>query len=185
MGLQNPNNPTEILYGSSGDVRAEINAYSAPALAGHYVDEAEIPGSSIIRALERATRKINSYLEVVYSNSIPVTTVAAVPLLLDDIATDIATYYVWRGNMFRLGSMPEEKRQLYFLEHTSEDEANPGTLPMLRSRGLQLPEFASAYTDEVKAVRNQGQAPTFDVDDETNWKTDQRTLDDIDRERNS
>lgn len=184
MGFVNPNNPNEILYGTSGDVRNEINSYASPAGAGHYVDETEVPGSSIIRGLERATRRINAYLEVVYSNNIPVTTSAGVPVLLDDIACDLATYFVWRENMFRLAKMPDEKRQSYFLDHTSQDPNNPGTLPMIRSRELQLPEFGSAYADEVKAVRSQGQAPIFDVDKETNWEIDPRTIDDIEKERN-
>lgn len=184
MGLVNPNNSNEILYGSSGDVRNEINAYASPAGAGHYVDETEVPGSSIIRGLERATRRINSYLEVVYADQVPVSTVASVPVLLDDIASDLATYFVWRENMVRLARLPDEKRQTYFQDHVSEDMANLGTLPLLRDRKLQLPEFGSAYTDEVKAVRSKGQAPIFDVDDEKSWNVDQRTLDDIEKERN-
>lgn len=183
MGFTNPNNAAEILYGSSGDVRNEINSYASPAGAGHYVDEVEVPGSSIIRSLERATRRINAYLQVVYATRIPVTTAVDVPVLLDDISSDIATYFVWRENMFRLSKMPEEKRQSYWLDHVSVDP--PGTLTLLRSRELQLPEFESAYTDETKAVRASGQAPIFDVDDETNWQVDPNTLEDIDAERES
>lgn len=187
MALVNPNNPNEILYGSSGDVRNEINAYASPDNAGHYVDEIEVPGSSIIRGLERATRRINSYLMVVYSNNIPVTTVAGVPALLNDIASDMAVYFVWRENMIRLSKMPQEKKQNYYLDHVSEGtdmDGTKGTLPLLRARKLQLPEFANAYTDEVKTVRGQGQAPIFDVDAETNWNVDPRTIRDIESERN-
>lgn len=187
MGFVNPNNSSEILYGSSGDVRNEINSYASPQGAGHYVDENEVPGSSIIRGLERATRRINSYLEVVYANQIPIATVALVPTLLDDVASDMATYFVWRENMFRLAKMSDEKRQTYWQDHVSEGNTpggTMGTLPLIRERKLQLPEFTGAYTDEVKTVRTKGQAPTFDVDDETNWQTDQRTLDDIEGERN-
>jgi hypothetical protein len=184
MGFVNPNNSNEILYGSSGDVRNEINAYASPAGSGHYVDEAEVPGTSIIRGLERATRRINAYLEVVYANNIPISATGNVPALLDDIASDIATYFVWRENMFRLAKMSDEKKQTYFQDHTSEDPANPGTLSLLRSRKLQLPEFSGAYTDEVKSVRSLGQAPIFDVDDEKNWEVDSRTIDDIEQERN-
>ena len=185
MGFTNPNNANEILYGSSGDVRNEINAYAQPAGAGHYIDEIEVPATSIIRGLERATRRINSYLEVVYANQIPVATVALVPVLLDDIASDMATYFVWRENIARLAKIPDEKRRAYFDDHVSESIETPGTLPLLRSRKLQLPEWGSSYADEVKTLRNPGQGPTFDVDAETNWGTDPRTIDDIESERNS
>lgn len=186
MGLVNPNNSAEILYGSSGDVRNEVNAYATLAGAGHYVDEVEVPGSLIIRSLERATRLINAYLEPVYADSIPVTAVGDVPYLLDDIASDLATYYTWRANAARLRPMSEEKRKQYYSDHVREDgEDGKGTLPMLRDRELQLPELTGTYADEVKAVRNPGQAPIFDVDDETNWNVDPRTLDDISEERDS
>ena len=187
MGLSNPNNSSEVLYGSSGDVRNEINAYAALNTAGHYVDEVEVPGELIIRSLERATRRINGYLEVVYPDQIPVTVVASVPVLLDDVSSDLAVYYAWRANAARLRPMSSEKRKQYYDDHVSEGgpDQPKGTLPMLRDRKLQIAEFTATYGDEVQAVRETGQAPIFDVDDEKNWNTDPRTIDDIDRERNS
>lgn len=182
MGFTNPNNPNEILYGASGDVRNEINAYVASTFAGHYVDENEVAGSLIIRSLERATRIINGYLEVVYANQIPVSSVATVPVLLDDIASDLATFYTLRANQARMKPMSEEKRYIYYDQYMDPQK---GTLALIRDRQIQLPEFSGAYTDEVKSVRGQGQSPIFDIDDEKNWNVDQRTLDDIDRERNN
>lgn len=181
MGLVNPNNSSEILYGASGDVRNEINAYAASSFAGHYVDENEVAGSLIIRSLERATRLINGYIEVVYADQVPVSSVADVPVLLDDIASDIATYYTLRANQVRMKAMSEEKRNQYYDQYIKEKD---GILPMIRDRKLQLAEFAGVYADEVKSVRNQGQAPIFDIDDESNWNPDERTLDDINDERN-
>lgn len=183
MALINPNNSTEILYGSSGDIRNEINAYASPSSAGHYVDETELPGSLIIRALERSTRRINTYLEVVYQDNIPVTSAVNVPVILDDISSDMATYYAWRANAARLRPMSEEKRKEYYEDHIREDKSNPGTLPMIRERKMQIPEFSSDDADETKAVRGLGQAPIFDVDSETNWGVDPNTLDDISDER--
>jgi hypothetical protein len=181
MGFPNPNNSTEILYGSSGDVRNEINAYASSTFAGHYVDENEVAGSLVIRSLERATRLINGYLEVVYANQMPIAAAASVPVLLDDIASDIATYYTLRANQARMKAMSEEKRAQYYDNYVSEPD---GLLAKIRERKIQLPEFSGAYTDEVKSVREQGQAPIFDVDDEKNWGVDPRTIDDIERERN-
>lgn len=185
MGLVNPNNASEILYGSSGDVRNEINAYAMPATAGHYVEEVEVPGSLIIRSLERGTRLINAYLEVAYADQIPVTAVANIPPIFDDIASDLATYYTWRANAARLRPMSDEKREQYYKDHTREDKNNKGTLPMLRDGMLQIAEFTTTSKDDVKAVRDTGQAPIFDIDDEKNWEPDPRTIEDIDRERNS
>ena len=181
MGFLNPNNGTEVLYGSSGDVRNEINAYAMSSNIGHYVDEREVAGSLIIRSLERATHLINGYLEVVYADQVPVTTVASVPVLLDDIASDIATFYTIRANQARMKVMSEEKRAQYYDVYVAEPD---GILAKLRERKLQLAEFSGAYADEVKAVREMGQAPIFDIDDEKNWNPDTRTLDDIDKERN-
>ena len=185
MALVNPNNSSEILYGASGDVRNEINAYASPAGAGHYVDEIEVPGTSVIRGLERATRLINAYLEPVYADNIPVTAAGDAPVLLDDIASDIAVYYVWRSNAARLARMPEDKRKQYLLDHMSEggQDQPKGTLPMIRDRKLQIPEFTSSYADEVKAVRETGRAPIFDVDSENNWNVDPDLIDDIGDER--
>ena len=185
MGLISPNDSTEILYGTSGDVRNELNSFASPTSVGHYIDEAEIPGASIIRGLERATRKINTYLEVVYSDLMPVTAAASVPKILDDISSDLATYYVWRSNSVRLKKMPDEKYEQYYLENVSEGgpTASKGVLPQIRDRKIQIPEFASSFPSEVQTVRGLGQAPTFDVDDDTRQGVDPRTLDDIDRER--
>lgn len=187
MGFPNPSNGNEILYGSSGDVRNEINTFlSQSGYTGHYVDERELPGSLIIRSLERATRLINGYLEPVYADQVPIKAAASVPVLLDDVATDIATFYCLRSSQARVTSVSPEKRRDYYDDHTREggQDVAKGTLPMLRDRELQLPEFSGAYTDEVKAVRDKGQAPIFDVDNEANWNPDQRTIEDIEGERN-
>lgn len=181
MGFPNPNNSNEILYGASGDVRNEINAYVASSFAGHYVDENEVAGSLIIRSLERATRLINGYLEVVYANQIPISSASAVPALLEDIASDIATFYTIRANQARMKAMSEEKRYLYYDQYLDKEN---GILRQIAKREIQLPEFSGAYTDEVKAVRETGQAPIFDIDGETNWEPDSRTIDDIEQERN-
>lgn len=181
MGFPNPNNANQILYGASGDVRNEINSFVSNTFAGHYVDENEMPGSLIIRSLVRATNLIDGYLKVVYANNIPIASVAAVPSLLDDIASDIATFYSLRANQARVTPVSEEKRMQYYDQYVSEPD---GILPKLRDRKMELPEFSGAYTDEVKAVREQGQAPIFDVDSEMNWNVDPRTDDDIQQERN-
>jgi len=182
MGFPSPNNSSEILYGSSGDVRNEVNAYAITSQAGHYVDETEIPGNLIIRGLERATRLINGYLEVVYSSSIPITAAANVPVLLDDIASDLATYFTLRANVARVGPISSEKKNDYYDQYINEET---GILALIRERKIQITEFTAVYGDEVKAVRAEGQAPIFDVDSEFNWNTDTRTIDDIEKERDA
>ena len=39
MSFQNPADSSEILYGSSGDVRDELNAHVLVSTGGHYMDE--------------------------------------------------------------------------------------------------------------------------------------------------
>ena len=182
MALQNPNNSSEILYGSSGDVRNEINAFANPSFSGHYVDELEVPGISVIRGLERATRLINTYLEVVYADQIPYSATGDVPPFLDDLACDLATYFVWRSNTARLSQISDEKKAEYYDEHVKEKD---GTLPKLRDRKMQLIELTASYGDEVQAVRDPERAPIFDVDEETNWRVDPNLIEDIQHERDS
>lgn len=180
MSFTNPSDSTEILYGASGDVRDEFNAHMEVTTAGHYADESELAGSLIIRSLRRATRLINAYLEPVYADQIPFAVAGDVPKLLEQVSTDIATYYVFRSLSAKVGPVPDDKKAQYYGDHVEEKD---GTLPKLRDRKLQLPELTAQYTDEVKTVRKQGRAPVFDMDSPFNHEVDQDLLDDIEQER--
>lgn len=187
MSLVNPNDSSEILYGSSGDVRDEINAYASISNAGHYVDEAEVPGSLIIRSLRRSTHLINAFLEPVYPDQMPVSNVASVPKILEDISTDIAVWFTLRANIARMAHPSDDKKQQYYLDHVTESglTSPKGTLPRLRDRQIQIPEFTAVYPEDNQATLQTGRAPIFDMDDATNYEVDPDRLDDIDRERNT
>lgn len=187
MAFQNPDNADEIFYGASGDVRNEVNANAAVSTAGHYVDENEMPGALVIRSIRRATRLINTYLEPTYANQIPFSAVVDVPLFIDEIASDIATFYCLRSLAANVGPVSEEKKRDYFDVHTapaSEFGSSKGTLPMLRDREIQLPELTSSYADDAKSIRASDTAPIFDVDSDFSHEVDPRLLDDIQEERN-
>lgn len=183
MAMTNPTDATEVLYGASGDVRDEFNAYVAATTAGHYADELELPGALVIASLRRATRLINSFLEPVYADQIPFTATADVPRLLDEIGTDLAIFYALRATSTKMAPVTNDKKRDYYDAYIAEDP--PGILPQLRDRKLQLPELTAGYADDVKAVRAQGRAPIFDVDATPNHAVDPHLLDDIATERDA
>lgn len=183
MGLLNPSDSTEVLYGSSGDVRNEINAFLTTSSPGHVVDEAEIPGALIIKSLVKATRLINGFLSPVYADNIPVTTVAGVPKLIDEIGSDIAMFYVWRSAHVLLGKIPDEKKIEYYDQYVSRNPQEPGFLVLISQRKIQLPEFAQQAPNEAQDVRQQSRTPIFDLDDIKDQEVSPRLLEDIAEDR--
>ena len=181
MAFQNPSDSTEILYGASGDVRDEINSHVLASTAGHYADEKEIPGALIIKSLVKATHLVNSYLEPVYPDKLPVTVAGDVPKMLDDIASDIATYYVWRSSVAKLGRIPDDKRRDYFDDYVSAED---GKLTKISEKKMQLPEWTADSPADAAQTRSTGRHPIFDIDNETSQGPDPRLLDDIADERN-
>lgn len=180
MGFANPSDSAEILYGASGDVRDEINAHASASTAGHYVDETEMAGSLVIRSLRKATREINGFLEPVYADQIPFTATVDVPKLLDEISTDLATFYCLRSLSANLGPVSEEKKRDYYDKYMDPDN---GILPRIASRKIQIPELTASYADDVKMVRDPNISPVFDMDSDLNHRVDPRLLDDISDER--
>lgn len=180
MAFFNPSDANEVLYGSSGDVRDEVNVCVLPSTAGHYADETEIPGKLIINSLRKATRVINGFLEPVYSNVVPYTDITSPAKLLDEIANDMATYYVLRSASAKVAPVSAEKKMDYFDVYMEVDK---GILWKIREREIQLPELTSQYIDEIKTVRAAGRAPIFDVDKITDQEVDPNLLDDISDER--
>lgn len=180
MALLNPNDSSEVLYGSSGDVRNEINSHVAATTAGHYADENEIPGSLIIASLRKATRMINGFLEPVYADQLPFLAIADVPKLIDEIGSDMATYYVFRSASVLLGRLPDEKKEAYYDQYV---DAETGFLVRIADSKIQLPELTAITPLEAKSIRTLGRHPVFDVDDIKNQEVDYKLLEDIERER--
>lgn len=183
MAFVNPTDSTEILYGNSGDVRNEINAFLTTNSPGHTADEAEIPGALIVGSLRKATRLINGFLSPVYADNIPVTTVAAVPKLIDEAGSDIAMFYVWRSAHVQLGKMPDDKKMDYYDQYVSRDPNNPGFLVLIAQSKMQLPEFASVVPNEAQDVREQSRPPIFDLDDIKDQEVSPSLLDEIASDR--
>ncbi len=182
MAFANPSDSSEILYGASGDVRSEITANANASDSGHYIDEQEMPGALVIRALRKATRIINGYLEVVYADEIPFGSTGVVPKLLDEISTDLATFYCLRSLAANLGPVSEEKKRDYYDAYINPDGEN-GILQKIANREVQLPELTASYPNDAQAVRAQNRAPIFDVDSDRNHNVDPRLLEDIEDER--
>lgn len=180
MAITNPQDSTEILMGSSGDVRNEFNSFQDPAGGGHYADEVEIPGALIIRSMRVATRLINAFLEPVYPDQMPFTTTAAVPKILDEIAIDMSVYFVMRSSRAKLGNVTQEKKQEYYDVYMDPKE---GMLYMMSSRKMLIPELVTANPVQAKSIRNRNRPPVFDIDKPENWKPSDLLIQDIERDR--
>lgn len=180
MGFPNPSDSTEIFYGASGDVRDEVNAYVLASTAGHYSDETELPGSLIVASLRRATRLIDTYLEVAYSEKLPITAAADVPRIIDEIASDIGVYYVLRSMTAKLGRVSDDKKQQYFDIYTDPEN---GMLVRIADKKMQIPELSAVTPLEGKSVRERNRHPVFDVNSELNQGLDPDLQRDIERER--
>ena len=188
MPFANPSDSTEILYGSSGDVRNEINAYLSVTTAGHYADETEIPGSLIVGSLRRATRLINTYLEPVHADKIPFTAIGDVPKMLDEVASDIAVFYVWRSAAVILGNISDQRKRDYFDQYVAEGgivQGGDGFLVKISKGEIALPELTASSPDEANSARSLTRAPIFDLDDIKNHEVSEKLIDDIERDRDS
>ncbi len=185
MAFLNPSDGTEVLYGSSGDIRNEINAYLQTNSPGHVADEAEIPGALIVASLRKATRLINGFLAPVYADNIPVTTVAGVPKLMDEAGSDIGMFYVWRSAYVLLGKIPDVKKLDYYDQYVSTNPMSPGFLVLISQRKMQLPEFAQQAPNEAEDIRQQTRPPIFDLDDIKNQEVSRGLLDEIAEDRES
>lgn len=182
MAFVNPNDSSEILYGSSGDVRNEINAFAVQTTRGHYVDETEIPGSLVISALEESTREINLHLEAVYPDSIPFTAAADVPKYFDKMSKNMATYFVWRASYVPLGNIPDDKKKLYYDQYTEPDN---GMLSRIREGKIEVPELQTETPADTSSSINTGRSSIFNIDDDLSQQPDPNLLDDIQRDRNT
>ena len=180
MAFLNPNDSTEVLYGVSGDVRDEINSYVLTTTAGHYADEKEIPGSLIIASLRKATRLINVFLEPVYPDKLPLSAAGDTPKYIDEVASDIGTYYTFRASTAKLGRLPDDKKRDYFDQYI---EPKTGILHQIKNRELQIPELTAESPSESKSTRAPGRHPAFDVDRELSQGVDEDLIDDLNKER--
>lgn len=176
MAFTNPTDSSEILYGGSGDVRNEFNSYQDPTTASHYGDENEIPGSLIIASLRKATRFMNAFLEPVYADQMPFTAVSQVPKILDEIGSDLATYFVYRSARALIGKMTAEKKQDYWEQYT---DPKTGWLVMMKNREMLIPELSPVSPVEAKSVRSRNRPPIFDLDDPLSQDVSPNLLDDI------
>jgi len=132
-----------ISYGSSGDCRVFLGSRS----------EAEIAGTLITTCLSRATNDVDSYLEHTYPEQIPFAVAADIPAKINDIATDIAVYYVKRAQFPGPGALTESIKTDFYDKAIAE-------LEKLRDKKLMLLELTAKIERDITANQIDYQ-PTF------------------------
>lgn len=111
----------------------------------------------------------------------PFSNTADVPKILDEIGSDIATYYVFRSSKAALGKMTDEKKQTYYDQYV---DPKTGILVLMKDRQMLIPELTAVSPVEGKSIRERNRTPIFDLDSDLNAEVDPKLLDDIARDRN-
>ena len=158
-----------MYYGSSGDVRADLNGGLSVSHA-NYMGEAQISGALIERGRRNAYATVNSKLEPAYPSQVPWTS-ASEPALISEISNKLAMCFILtRKNP---GSEPLDKNRR---EQYCEEPVK--MLDQLASFEMQLPEIEAPLGAKVFHTRS-GREPACDVDDIENQHVDPDLLDDI------
>uniref|UniRef100_A0A6M3LDP5 Uncharacterized protein n=1 Tax=viral metagenome TaxID=1070528 RepID=A0A6M3LDP5_9ZZZZ len=155
---------SEYLYGSSGDVRE---------LLGNPVEQ-EVTATLIDLAREKATRLVNSYVEVSYPSQVPFAS-GNVPLLLDSLTDDLSVYYVKRALHTGVAPISDEVKEEYW-------EKPIGILEKISKSEIQISELQDKDGDIVSSSRSK-YTPIFDVDDTVNHILDSDLENDIGNSR--
>ena len=161
---------TEVIYGSSGDVREELNAGAAPG-DNEYKGESQIKGAIITRGLRRATRIINGKLEATYPGKIPFAA-GDIPALIETIASDLAVCYTRRSKHPGPAPMSDDAKANYC-------DAPMDLLKEIADREIELPELTGAVNYPETFHSQEGHTPIFDVDSVLDQEVDPDRLDDI------
>lgn len=157
---------SELLYGSSGDVRLELGS----------PDEVEVSASLINTSRQKATRLINTYCKNAYPDNIPFATAADIPLVLDSLANDLSVYFVKRSLHHGPSPLSDEIKIEYY-------ENSIKLLEEIRDGKTVISELDDAQGTSIDTNRS-GYIPIFDVDGELEQKVDSDLSDDIADERN-
>jgi len=152
---------SELIYGLSGDVRQELGNPS----------EVEVSAGKILTARTRATRVVNGRLEKLFPDSIPFTSSTNVPVLIDEITNELATFYVKRMSHKGIAPLSDEVKTEYW-------EKPMQMLQDIIDEKVKLPELTAAEADRMLAPQKD-YTPTFDEADELNWVVDPDKLEDI------
>jgi len=151
-----------LLYGNSGDIRDSL---------GSNTTELEYSAGSIALAQKRSTNVINSYLEVVYPDSIPVVASGDVPEMVNTIATDLSVYFLKRDKHKGPAPLSDEIKVEYY-------DKNIAWLEQIRKGELSIPELTSAAGDSIIAPQSDF-TPTFDESSTEDSVIDPDKLDDL------
>lgn len=151
-----------IQYGSSGDVRLEAGSPS----------EAEVPLAVLDNSRWKATDLVNSYLESVYPDQIPIEASGDVPRIVNSLTNSLAVYYVLRT--IHRGPSPLAR------EVTEEFYDKPlETLNLIVAGKLVITELGSVSEASSVMGSRDDKTPIFDVDDVESSQVDPDLLDDI------
>lgn len=153
-----------VLYGSSGDVRAELGNPS----------EAEYSADDLNRARTKATNLVNAYVSKAYPSQIPFS-LGGEPELLKTTTDDLAVYYAKRAK--HPGPLPlsEEVKAEYY-------DKSIDLLKAISDGVVELPELEGAAGDAVSSPGST-YIPIFGVDNIENQTVDPDLEDHLTDER--
>ena len=155
----------EFYYGCSGDVREELGNPS----------ESEYSGSLIERTRKKAKALIDVALERTYPTKIPFAS-GDVPVIIDSLADDFATYYCLRAKHKGPAPLSEEKK----IEYWDKPFA---LLESIANRKKAIPELTSGLKRKILST-TQSFSPIFNLDKPEDWTVDSDLKDKIADDRN-
>lgn len=147
-------------YGASGDVREELGNPT----------ESEYSGSLIERTRKKASALIDVALERTYPAKIPFAS-GDVPVIIDSLANDFATYYCLRAKHTGPVPLSEEKKEEYW-------DKPFALLESIAKREKAIPELTSSLKRKILST-TQSYSPVFDMDKPEDWAVDSDLKDKI------
>ena len=153
------------LYGSSGDVRAELGNPS----------ELEYSADDIARARTRATNVVNAYVQTAYPSQVPFES-GSEPELLKTVTDDLSVYFAKRSKHPGMAPLTEEIKTEYY-------DKSIDLLKLISEGTVSIPELEGSSGSSISA-NSDSYIPIFsDASEAEDSTLDSNKVDDVADER--
>lgn len=143
-------------------------------MAGNTTTSDTVMTAIFTRHIDRAEGEVNSFIVARYS--LPFTTV---PPLIRKLTEDIASYYTLRGSYVKDGQLRQEYLDDFLEAKETLQKIHDGTLKLALTNG----SLVDALTSTRFLSSSDNYAPTFEMDEPTDWEVDTTRLDDVEADR--